>query len=80
MQYANSKLKLRSKISQLSRKDGTLNQTGEQQAQVLNEFFSSVFTEEDLNQILNLEKQYQNDPLENIHITAEMVLKKLKMF
>ncbi len=52
----------------------------EQQAQVLNKFFSSVFTEEDLSQIPNLEKRYQNDPLENIHITAEMVLKKLKKF
>ncbi len=31
--------------------------------------------EEDLSQIPNLEKRYQNDPLENIHITAEMVLK-----
>ncbi len=54
--YANSKLNTRSKISQLSRKDGTLTQTGEQQAQALNEFFSSVFTEEDSSQIPNLEK------------------------
>ncbi len=40
-------------------------------------FFSSVFTEEDLSQIPNLEKRYQNDPIENLNITAEMVLKKL---
>ncbi len=50
----------------------------EQQAHVLNKFFSSVFTQEDVSQIPNLEKLYQNDPLENIHITAEMVLTKLK--
>ncbi len=72
--YADSKLKTRSKISQFSRKGGTLTQTEEQQAQVLNEFFSSVFIEEDLCQMPNLQKRYQNDPLENIHITTEMVL------
>ncbi len=77
-QYANSKLKTRSKISQLSRKDCTLTQTVEQQAQVLNEFFTSVFTEEELSQIPNLENIYQNDQLENINITAEMVIKKLE--
>ncbi len=61
--YTNSKLKTRSTISQLSRKDSTLTQTEEQQAQVLNEFFSSVFTEEDLSQILNLEKIIPKGPI-----------------
>jgi hypothetical protein len=44
--YANSKLKTRSKIADLLKSDGTLTQTEEEQAQVLNDFFSTVFTED----------------------------------
>ncbi len=41
-------------------------QTEDQQAHVLNEFFSSViFIEEELNQTSTLENQYQNDLVEN---------------
>ena len=76
--YANSKIKTRSKISHLTKEDGSLTQTYEEQAQVLNMFFSSVFTEEDLSQIPILENRQENDPMANIHITPEMVLKKLK--
>ncbi len=35
-------------------------------------------TEEDVIQIPTLEDRYNNDPMANIHITADMVLKKLK--
>ncbi len=77
-QYGNSKLKTRSKISQLFKLIGTLTQIEEQHTQVLNEFFSNVFTEEDLNQIPTLETWYQNDPMEYIHIIADMVLKTYK--
>ena len=75
--YANSKLKTKSRLSRLKKEDGTLTETQDEQAQVLNDFFSSVFTEEDLSSIPNLEDRYQNDPLGNIHITPAMVLKKL---
>ncbi len=53
--YANSKLKTKIKLSQLAKSDGTLTQTEEQQAQVFNEFFSSVFTAAALSQIPTLE-------------------------
>ena len=76
--YANSKLKTRSKIADLLKSDGTLTQTEEEKAQVLNDFFSSVFTEEDLSNIPTLEDRYSNDPISDIHITPEMVLKNLK--
>ncbi len=46
---------------------------------MLNNFFSSVFTKEGLHQIPTLEKRYQNELMENIHISTEIILKKLKM-
>jgi hypothetical protein len=76
--YANSKLKTRSKISKLLKSDGTYTETPEEQAQVLNDFFSSVFTKEDLVNIPSLDDRYSGDPLENMYITSDMVLKKLK--
>jgi hypothetical protein len=56
--------------------NGTYTETAEEQAQVLNEFFSSVFTKEDLDNIPSLDDRYTGDPLEYLHITSDMVLKK----
>ena len=75
--YANSKLKTRSKVSQLFKEDGTITENDNEKAQVLNTFFSSVFTEEDISEIPSLGKRYKNDPLGHLHITPAMVLKKL---
>ena len=75
--YANSKIKTRSKISQLSKTDGNLTENDKEKADVLNTFFSSVFTEENLNHIPTLENKYET-PLKLLSITPEMVLKKLK--
>ncbi len=75
--YANSQLKTKRKLSKLTKSNGTLTQT-EEHAQELNKCFSSVFTEEDVSQIPTLEDWYNNDPMTNIHITVDMVLKKFK--
>ena len=71
-------MKTRSKVSKLLKTDGEYTETAEEQAQVLNDFFSSVFTKEDLNNIPQLSKRYEGDPMANINITPEMVLKKLR--
>ena len=45
---------------------------------MLNNFFCSVFTEEDLKEMLGVEQQYAgNDPLVDVTITREKVRKKL---
>ena len=61
--YANSKLKSKDKISQLKKANGTSTDNDKEKADELNTFFSSVFTEEDLEHIPTLDKRYKNDPL-----------------
>ena len=46
--YAHSKLKTRSAIAQLMQNDGSLTTTDQDQANVLNNFFTSLFTREDM--------------------------------
>ena len=49
--YVNSKLKTRQPLSDLIKPDGKLRTTDEEKAEVLNNFFSSVFTKEDTQNI-----------------------------
>ncbi len=58
--YANSKLKVRSKISKLINSDGTYTETPDEQMQLLNEYFSSGFTKEDLDSIGTFGKSTHN--------------------
>ena len=76
--YVKSKLKTRSTIDHLTKEDGTMTINDEENAEVLNRFFTSVFTEEDLENIPTLEDRYHGPPLENIIITPEMITQKLK--
>jgi len=76
--YANSRLKTRTRIDELEREDGTRACTSEDVVEVLNQFFSSVFTQEDLSTIPTLDPKYHGPPLEDIEITPDMILKKLQ--
>ena len=49
-----------------------------EKAEVLNDFFSSVFTRENLNSIPEFAKGDVKYPLENLHITPEDVKKKIE--
>ncbi len=75
--YVNGKLKTRAGVANLETKDGkaTCDQT---KAEVLNNFFTSVFTREMLSNIPILDMLDKiNTPLEKILITDELVKKKL---
>ena len=76
--YVNSKLKSRTTIGHLTRPDGTETKTDEETAEALNQFFSSVFTEEDLKNIPTLNQKYHGNPLERVQITTELITAKLK--
>ena len=72
--YAKSRLKTRSKIDELILVDGSRAQTDKDIANALNDFFSSVFTEEDLRYI----PCYHGPPLDTVIISPEKNRQKLK--
>ncbi len=76
--YAQSKTKSRSGINDLEKGDGGLTQSDEEKADVLNTFFTSVFTQEDLTNIPTLEDRDFSTPLQKIEISVDEVEKKLK--
>ena len=67
--YVNSKLKTRQPLSDLTKPDGKLTTTDEEKAEVLNNFFSSVFTKEDTQNIPEPEMKNNISRLNDIHIT-----------
>ena len=76
--YVRSKTKVKAGISDLEKGDGSYAHTDSEKAEVLNEFFSSVFTREDLKDIPEPRSRNKEDILEDILITDEDVLKKLQ--
>ena len=75
-QYANSKLKSRSGIADLVQEDGTLTDSDKEKTEVLNKFFASVFTQEDLSSIPDFQRE-NIEILEYTEITEKQVLDKL---
>ena len=75
--YIKRKTKSRPSIGPLKDKDKKVVTEDEEMAKILNDFFSSVFTREDLNQIPEAEEM-ETDTLEEIRITAWKVRKKIR--
>ena len=75
--YIKRKTKSRPRIGPLKDKDKKVVTEDEEMAKILNDFFSSVFTREDLNQIPEAEEM-ETDTLEEIRITAWKVRKKIR--
>ena len=76
--YTKSRLKTRQRIPSLTKPDGTTASTAKEKADLLNEFFSSVFTIEDLENTPSPKVRDINEILTTIEITPEMVQKKLE--
>ena len=77
--YVNSRTKTRPKVPSLERKDKSLASTDTEKAEVLNTFFASTFTKEDLTNIPDMEDSpFTGECLNTFVITPEMVLKKLQ--
>ncbi|KAI8480560.1 hypothetical protein Bbelb_416830 [Branchiostoma belcheri] len=75
--YVKSRLQCREKVGSLIREDGTVAETDGEKAEVLNEFFASVFTSEDLTSIPSIDRLQSPPLIQDFEFTEELVLKKL---
>ena len=76
--YVKSKTKTRSTIPPLLRKDGTQTTSASGKAEMLNEFFCSNFTDEDVDNVpINFTQAYDKEILDHFTIESEVVQKKL---
>ena len=71
-------MKTREGVADLDNAQGDTATTHEDKARVLNEFFSSVFTKEILDQLPPFEEHQFVESLTDMFITVEAVLTKLK--
>ena len=76
--YVNKKLKVRESIGDLQKEDGELESTDEGKANILNNFFCSVFTQERLDDVPTCDRKNPDVHLDDIYFTKEQVEKKLK--
>ena len=75
--YVHSKTKLKQGIGALERSDGSLTSDESEMAELLNNFFSSVFTNENLFDVPSLESKCLGDPLSSVHVSLDCVWKQL---
>ena len=81
--YANvrSKQKVQDKVGPLEKKTGNIMSYGYQMAEVLNEYFSSVFTTEDISSLPVPFTKFEGNTSEHLgqlFVTPEMIAKKIK--
>ena len=79
--YGRSKPKVRDKVGPLENNSGNIISDGFQMAQVLNEYFSSVFTTEDISSLPVPFTKFEGNTSEHLgqlFVTPEMIAKKIK--
>jgi hypothetical protein len=74
--YIKSKTKVRTGIGPLKKPDGTMTTDGREMADILNNFFTSVFTKEDLTNLPTKNRE-TNTVLSDIEITKRDVVRKI---
>ena len=79
--YVRSKQKVRDKVGPLENNRGNIISDGFQMAEVLNEYFSSVFTTEDISSLPVPFTKFEGNKSENLgqlFVTPEIIAKKIK--
>ena len=77
MSHCNTKLKTKPRIGDLINSEGQPTHEDLEKADILNKYFASVFTREDLASMPTLENKHVNPQLRDITIDEEVVKKKL---
>ena len=79
--YARSKMKIKEAVGPIEDEDGNILVDEKKMAEAFGEFFKSVFTQEDTQNVPEPEQIYQGndeEKLSDVNITRERVVKKLK--
>lgn len=76
--YVKSRTKTRCKIPALKKEDGSMVSTAAEKAELLNKFFGSIFTDENLDNIPEENEVFLGKYLDTFEISSESVLKKLE--
>ena len=76
--YVNTKVKNQTEIETLTSVNGDIAETDVEKAEMLNNFFASVFTHEDFTDAPTLDVDWSGETLEDIVFTAHEVTEKLK--
>jgi endonuclease/exonuclease/phosphatase family metal-dependent hydrolase len=76
--YIKNQTKSSQGVSPLEKQDGELTNKDIEKAEVLNSFFASVFTKEDLSNVPTLASRGYDQPLGTVTITQEDVLKRIR--
>ncbi|XP_052786222.1 uncharacterized protein LOC128221661 [Mya arenaria] len=76
--YASSKLTVKSGVSDLKDSEGNLHGDDSSKAEILNEFFCSVFTKEDVTHIPDLDDRSEGHELLETLISEEMIMRHLQ--
>lgn len=77
-QYVSTKIKPKESVSNLVKDDGSITSSDKEKAEVLNNFFSSVFTQEENDEKLPDFKYGNASQLDTVNITEEKMKKALK--
>lgn len=75
--YVRKETKSRYSVSNLKKSDGSLTKTYKDKTGVLNEFFSSVFTQDDGSNIQTFNDKHFTSSLENIESDVQKLLREL---
>ncbi|MES9879908.1 MAG: reverse transcriptase family protein [Sedimenticola sp.] len=73
--YVKSKIKTVSNVSNLVKDDGSVTKTEQEKAEVLNSFFASVFTRENISNVPDLPDRIFDVPLDNVQLNLDCVVK-----
>ena len=76
--YVKAKSKTRDGVSDLEKDDGTLTENDQEKAEALSKCFSSVFTQENMENMPEIEQKHISHLLTDLEITRETILKKIK--
>ena len=76
--YVRSKTKVKSGVKDLLKEDGSYAHTDGDKAEILNSFFASVFTDEDLSDVPVPDNMFDGDKLTDVVFTVEEVAKQLQ--